>query len=90
MNCIRVEKREAQISPVQLGIPLKGQAAALVYVPPKKGVIAGWALLKSVVDVVVVGQEHLSQGWYSSFHQGLAEDTRNKTRKEIVHKGRNC
>lgn len=40
MNCIRIEKREAQVTQFKFDIPLKGRAAALVYVPPKKGDIA--------------------------------------------------
>lgn len=39
-NCIRVEKRAAQVAPVQIWYALKGQAAALVFVPPKEGDIA--------------------------------------------------
>lgn len=42
MNCIRIEKSEAQVIQFKFAIPPKGWAAALVYVPPKKGDIAAW------------------------------------------------
>lgn len=42
MNCIRIEKREAQVTQFKFDIPPMGRAAALVYVPPKQGDIAAW------------------------------------------------